>query len=146
MEANDQPLADADYAALANFRHAIRRFQAFSEACAAEVGLTPQQHQALLAIRAAEPDQATVGYVAERLILKPHSATGLVSRLETLGLIARRTAEGDRRRALLGLTERAYALLVELSGAHRDEIQRLRPLISAIFDQLDGYPSGDVLP
>lgn len=139
MNAHDRPLTDSDYAALASFRHAIRRFQAFSEACAAEVGLTPQQHQALLAIRAAGPDEATVGYVAERLILKPHSATGLVSRLEALGLVTRRTAASDRRRALLCLSDRAYALLVKLSGAHRDEIQRLRPLLAAIFDQLDGH-------
>lgn len=138
MEVNDRPLTDPDYVALATFRHAIRRFQAFSEGCAAVVGLTPQQHQALLAIRAADPEQATIGYVAERLILKPHSATGLVGRLEALGLVARHTAEDDRRRSLLCLTDRAYAVLAELSGAHRDEIQRLRPLISTIFDQLDG--------
>src|SRR3546814_4144671 len=67
-------LADADYAALADFRHALRRFQAFSEAQAAEQGLTPQQHQALLAIRGAAPGTPSVGDIAERLMLKPHSA------------------------------------------------------------------------
>ena len=40
-------LSDTDYAALAEFRFALRRFQVFSEAKAAEAGLTPQQHQAL---------------------------------------------------------------------------------------------------
>lgn len=136
MAANDGPLVDADYAALARFRHAIRRFQAFSEAQAAEIGLTPQQHQALLAVRAAEPDAATIGHLAERLILKPHSATGLVDRLEALGLVTRRIAEDDRRRALLRLTPRAYDMLAALSAAHRDEIRRLRPLLAEIFDQL----------
>ena len=132
----DKQLGDADYAALAAFRHAIRRFQAFSEARAIEIGLTPQQHQALLAIRGAAPGEATVGHVAERLILKPHSVTGLVNRLEALGLIARETADDDRRRALLRLTPKAYDLLGELSAIHREEIQRLRPLFSEIFDQL----------
>lgn len=132
----DKQLGDADYAALAAFRHAIRRFQAFSEARAIEIGLTPQQHQALLAIRGAVPGEATVGHVAERLILKPHSVTGLVNRLEALGLIARETADDDRRRALLRLTRKAYGLLGELSAIHREEIQRLRPLFSEIFDQL----------
>ncbi len=65
---------------------AIRRFMAFSETQAGGVGLTPQQHQALLAIRAAPGGMATIGFVAERLVLKPHSATGLVDRLEALGL------------------------------------------------------------
>ncbi|ABQ69504.1 transcriptional regulator, MarR family [Rhizorhabdus wittichii RW1] len=132
----DKQLGDADYAALAAFRHAIRRFQAFSEARATEIGLTPQQHQALLAIRGAAPGEATVGHVAERLILKPHSATGLVNRLEALGLINRETAGDDRRRALLRLTPKAYGLLGALSAIHREEIQRLRPLFSEIFDQL----------
>lgn len=70
MGQKDKLLGDSDYMALASFRHAIRRFQAFSEEKAIEVGLTPQQHQALLAIRGCPPDEATVGHVAERLILK----------------------------------------------------------------------------
>src|SRR3546814_15331015 len=63
-------LADADYAALADFRHALRRFQAFSEAQAAEQGLPPQQHPALLAIRGAAPATPSAGDIAERLMLK----------------------------------------------------------------------------
>lgn len=133
MPERPAPLVDADYVALANFRHAIRNFLAFSEARALEVGLTPQQHQALLAIRAADPGRATVGYIAERLILKPHSATGLIDRLEALGLVTRETGEGDRRRALLRLTAKAYGLLEDLSAAHRHEIQRLRPVLSDIL-------------
>jgi DNA-binding MarR family transcriptional regulator len=137
VTAMDTALDDADYAALAEFRHTIRRFLAFSEAHAARVGLTPQQHQALLAIRAAQPDQATVGHVADQLVLKPHSATGLVDRLAGLELITRETAENDRRRALLRLTDKALGILEELSATHRDEIQRLRPELSNILRQFD---------
>ncbi|EQB04704.1 MarR family winged helix-turn-helix transcriptional regulator [Sphingobium baderi] len=132
----NETLADADYAALASFRHAIRRFQAFSEEQAAAVGLTPQQHQALLAIRGCDPDKATVGHVAERLILKPHSATGLVNRLEALALIRREQAADDKRRALLRLTPRAYALLDALSATHREEIRRMAPVLAEVFTQL----------
>jgi DNA-binding MarR family transcriptional regulator len=130
-------LSDADYVALASFRHAIRRFQAFSEEKAVEVGVTPQQHQALLAIRGCGSEQATVGYVAERLIMKPHSATGLVNRLEGLGLITREVASEDRRRAVLHLTPKAYALLDALSAVHREEVQRMRPVFAEIFAQLE---------
>ena len=136
MQQMNKPLEDSDYAALASFRHAIRRFQAFSEAKAIEVGLTPQQHQALLAIRGHDPDEATVGHIAERLILKPHSATGLVNRLEALTLVTREAAPGDRRRSLLRLTPKAFALLDELSAIHREEIQRLQPLFAEVFAQL----------
>ena len=46
----ERRLADADYLALASFRRSIREFLSFSESAARENGLTPQQHQAILAI------------------------------------------------------------------------------------------------
>ena len=129
-------LKDRDYAALADFRHTLRRFQAFSAAKAAEAGLTPQQHQALLAIRAASPGEVTIGYVAERLIVKPHSATGLIDRLEMLGLVNRQATSSDRRRSVIHLTEKAEELLVSLSAAHRDEIGRLKLLLAELLARI----------
>ena len=122
-------LNDKDYSELADFRYALRRFLAFSEARAAEAGLTPQQHQALLAIRGAPAGSATVGYVAERLVLKPHSATGLIDRLEALGLVTRSTTQQDRRRAVLSLGSRAEDILASLSEVHWQEIERLKPVL-----------------
>jgi DNA-binding MarR family transcriptional regulator len=129
-------LSLAEYEALADFRYALRRFVAFSEAEALTAGLTPQQHQALLAIRAAPADSASVGYVAERLVLRPHSATGLVNRLAALGLVERSVAEHDRRFALLGLTDKACDILEELTEAHRKEVNRLRPILSDLLASL----------
>ena len=120
---------DIDYAALAEFRYALRRFQVFSETKAAEAGLKTQQHQPLLAIRGAPPDEATVGYVARRLIVKPHSASELIDRLETLGLVRRELTQSDRRRALLRLTPQALDILSILSAAHREELRQLQPLL-----------------
>jgi DNA-binding MarR family transcriptional regulator len=102
---------------------------------ATEAGLSPQQHQALLAIRGASAGVATIGYLADRLILKPHSASELVSRLEALGLIVRQTAETDRRKTLLVLTGRAEDLLKGLSAMHREEIRRLKPLLLELLDR-----------
>ena len=130
-------LTDADYAALADFRYALRRFLAFSERRAVVCGLTPQQHQALLAIRGASQASVSVGYVAERLTLKPHSATGLVDRLETLGLVARRPSPDDGRQALLELTPKAQTLLRQLSETHREEIARLRPMLTELLRRVD---------
>jgi DNA-binding MarR family transcriptional regulator len=129
-------LTDEDYRVLADFRQALRRFLAFSEARAAQVGLTPQQHQALLAIRAAEPGRATVGHLAEWLMLKPHSATGLVDRLEGVGLIERRVSPEDRRQAQVVLTAKAEALLAQLSLTHREELRRLRPMLADLLSQV----------
>jgi DNA-binding MarR family transcriptional regulator len=135
-------LNDDDYVALADFRYALRHFHAFSEERATAQGLTPQQHQALLAIRAGEVRTGTVvtvGYVADRLILKPHSATGLIDRLVALGLVARYASPRDRRQTLLGLTDAARAVLARLSATHRDEIRRLRPLLTSLLGQLDDH-------
>ncbi|MEO9130692.1 MAG: MarR family transcriptional regulator [Sphingomonas sp.] len=131
MASND--LSDRDYAALADFRHALRTFLAFSEGRAAEQGLTPQQHQALLAIRGAPPGSVSIGYIAERLMVKPHSASGLVARLEALNLVQRLPSPDDGRQALLKLTARSRKLLAALSSTHREEIVRLRPLLTDLL-------------
>lgn len=131
-------ITDADYVALADFRFSLRQFQAFSESRAAECGLTPQQHQALLVIRAAAPELATIGHVAERLILKPHSATGLIDRLVALDLVERRPSSSDKRQALLALTDLAHGKLDRLSATHREEIRRLRPMLNDLLDRLNG--------
>ena len=135
MTATPSALDDKDYAALADFRAALRGFLAFSEARAGEVGLSPQQHQALLAIRGAVPGQATVGYVAERLILKPHTASELVQRLTALDLVVRHAGTDDRRRTQLALTPRAEAVLAALSATHREEIRRLKPMLLELLDR-----------
>lgn len=131
-------MKDADYALLANFRATLRTFIAFSESQARSVGLTPQQHQALLAIRGSGETTATVGYVAERLILKPHSASGLMSRLEEAGLITREADESDQRKIALKLTPRAEALLEALSLAHIEELKNLKPLLVNLVDDFGG--------
>lgn len=129
-------LTMVDYAVLADFRHALRRFQAFSEAQATAAGLTPQQHQALLAIKAAPADGATVGFLAERLILKPHSASGLVDRMTSLGLIDRIASPTDRRTISLRLTDKAQQLLSGLSAIHRSEIREIRPLLLELLEKI----------
>ncbi|MDE2405545.1 MAG: MarR family transcriptional regulator [Sphingomonadales bacterium] len=129
-------LDDRDYVMLADFRYELRRFLAFSEREAGACGLTPQQHQALLAIRGAPAGSVTIGYLAQRLLLKPHSASGLVDRLEVLGLLQRAPAAEDRRQAILRLTPRADELLARLSCVHRTELARMRPVLAPLLEAL----------
>lgn len=130
-------LAKADYETLSELRYLMRRFAAFSEAEARAAGLTSRQHQALLTIRGFPgSDRATIGNLAERLDLRPHSAVGLVDRLASKGLLQRHVDRADRRRVRLGLTRRSQALLAGLSLAHRDELRRLAPLLRALLARL----------
>ena len=101
----DRPLTNEDYERLLQFRIGLRRFLRWSEAQAAAAGLTPAQHQLLLAIRG-HPDPAgpTIGDVAESLLLRHHSAVGLVDRAAAAHLVRRRTDEHDRRVVRLALT------------------------------------------
>jgi len=125
-----------DYRTLAAFRYELRRFLHFSEAAAGEAGLTVQQHQAMLAIRAAGQEGMRVGEVADRLLLKPHSATGLIDRLERLGLVERMPAAKDKRQVRIMLRPEGEALLKSLSAAHREELRRIRPLLVNLIESL----------
>jgi DNA-binding MarR family transcriptional regulator len=128
-------LSDEHYEALASIRHELRRFLHFSEQAASAAGVTPQQHQALLAIRAAGGEML-IGSLAEQLLLKPHSASEHVDRLARLGLVERKTGTSDRRQVAVALTPEGGSLLSSLSLAHRDELRRIRPLLTQLIEQL----------
>jgi DNA-binding MarR family transcriptional regulator len=116
------------YRALADFRYEIRRFLNFSEQAARAAGVEPQQHQALLAIKGLPPGQAaTVGTLAERLQIRPHTAVELAIRLERKKLICRSRNDADRREVLLRLTPRGERLLQNLSLSHRAELNSTGP-------------------
>ncbi|MDF2996972.1 MAG: MarR family transcriptional regulator [Xanthobacteraceae bacterium] len=126
-----------DYAALAAFRRALRRFMAFSEEAARAGGLTAQQHQAILAIRGhKDGEPLTIGELAEHLLLRHHSAVELVDRLAKAELVTRVPAEHDRRAVLVGLTPRAEGILEELSAIHLDELRRGSGLLTQLLERL----------
>lgn len=125
-------ISPSEYQALAEFRYQIRSFLGFSEKAAREAGLEPQQHQLMLAVRAAA-EPATIRYLADRLQLRHHSAVGLIDRMEAAGLVKRKRSEDDRRSAEVRLTPRGSKLLGDLSVQHRNE---LRSAIPALIQSL----------
>jgi DNA-binding MarR family transcriptional regulator len=119
-------LSDADYARLLALRSGLRHFEAWSAQQARAAGLTPAHHQLLLAIRGHDdPAGPTIGEVADYLLLRHHSAVGLIDRAEAAGLIGR-TRDGDDRRVVrLHLTEEGSKRLEALSTLHLEELGRL---------------------
>jgi DNA-binding MarR family transcriptional regulator len=115
--------------ALAEFRHQIRQFLHFSEEAAKGAGVEPQQHQLMLAIKAMEPESASIRYLAERLLLRHHSAVGLIDRLELSGMVRRVRSATDRRSANILLTPKGTKLLRELSVHHRKELKSAAPAL-----------------
>jgi DNA-binding MarR family transcriptional regulator len=116
---------DTDYAELLRFRDALRAFLHWSERRARAAGLTPAQHQLLLAVRGHDGDP-TIGEVADHLMLRHHSAVELVGRAERAGLLHRRSDECDHRIVRLGLTPDGESRLADLSAAHLDELHHLQ--------------------
>jgi DNA-binding MarR family transcriptional regulator len=121
------PLSMADYESLARFRHGLRAFLHFSEEAARAEGVTPAQHQLLLAVKGMRPGEApTIGEIAEWLVLRHHSAVELVDRATTAGLVFRLADPDDARCQRLHLTAVGEGTLARLSELHRGELRRLR--------------------
>jgi DNA-binding MarR family transcriptional regulator len=136
----DRPVDALDasqYRAIAAFRYELRRFLSFSEAEAASAGLPAQQHQALLSIAGhAGPKPPTVGVLADQLLVAPHTAAELVSRMVEGGLITKTTSPQDRRRMELALTPKAEALLRRLTAVHLEELRTLEPALARALGRL----------
>jgi DNA-binding MarR family transcriptional regulator len=126
-------LRNADYEDLLALRTGLRRYLRWSEQRAAAAGLTPAQHQLLLAVRG-HPDRRgpTIGEVADYLLLRHHSAVGLVDRAVAARFVRRVRDPDDQRVVRLQLTAAGSKRLEALSEASLEELGRLgRTLPSA---------------
>src|SRR5437764_14937251 len=86
----DMALSQADFTHLLELRTGLRRFLRWSEEQAKAAGLTPVKHQLLLAVRGhTDPAGPTVGEIADYLVLRHHSAVGLIDRAVADGLVRR---------------------------------------------------------
>jgi DNA-binding MarR family transcriptional regulator len=130
-------LSKSQFEDLAAFRYALRQFLQFSETAAKSAGITPQQHQALLAVKGFPGrDTVTVGELAERLRLRHHSTVELVDRLVALRLVARAHSGVDRRQAFVRLSARGERVLAGLSSAHEEQLRRIGPELSTLLGRL----------
>ncbi len=126
--------SNAQYARLLELRTGLRRFLHWSEEEARTHGVTAAQHQLLLAIRGHRgPGDPTVSDVARALVLRHHSAVGLVDRAQTAGLVARHRDPEHPTLVRLALTERGLEKLESLTAAHLTELERLGPAMEALW-------------
>lgn len=124
-----------DYAALLAFRTAMRQFLRWSATQAEEAGLTPAQHQLILAVKGHDHDLGpTIGDVADYLLLRHHSAVELVNRAQAAGLVVRDRDPDDARVVRLRLTRKGEQRLAQLVPLHIDELRQLEPLLRGLVD------------
>jgi DNA-binding MarR family transcriptional regulator len=108
------------------FRVTLRRFLRWSEDQAEAAGLTPAQHQLLVAIKGHRgPEPPAIRDLAEYLLLQSHSTVGLVDRAETAGIVRRQHDEKDARVVRVHLTEKGEQLVENLTSAHLAELHNL---------------------
>lgn len=129
MERGAQPVF-VDYHTLAECRYRIRKFLASSDRAAREVGLAPQHHQTLLAIKGLPKGVApTIRVLAERLSVQPHSMVELLDRLEEKALIRREQRAEDGREVRAVITPSAERMLERLSVAHTRQLESIGPAL-----------------
>lgn len=119
-------LTKKTYESLAEFRYQLKKFLHFSDSEARKVGVTPQQHQLLLAIKGFPGrDTATPRELAERLFISHNACVGLIDRCSQLGLVTRISNPDDGRSVLIKLTVEGEEILQRLSEIHLEEIARI---------------------
>jgi DNA-binding MarR family transcriptional regulator len=144
---SEHVLTDADYRRLAELRHGLRTFLHWSGDQAKRAGLTPTQHQLLLAIRASDEERGpTVTDVAAVLLIRHHSAVELVDRAQDAGLITRERDPDQLSMVRLGLTEHGAAMLESLSEVHLRELAQLAPTMRALWAAIDESADESPLP
>jgi DNA-binding MarR family transcriptional regulator len=92
----------------------------------------------MLAIRG-HPDERgpTVGEVAGYLLLRHHSAVGLVDRAEAAGLVTRAQDTENLSVVRLRLTEQGAVQLATLSAQHLEELAHLAPTMQTLWERVN---------
>ncbi|HEY3783583.1 MAG TPA: MarR family transcriptional regulator [Fimbriimonadaceae bacterium] len=118
-----------DFETLADFRKSLRQYLRFVEDGAREGGVTPQQHQVLLAIKGSRgKDWATVGELADSLQIKHHAIVGLIDRCELACLVKRSNSPMDRRIVQVSLTPKGEEIIARLTEKNLPELRTLTGL------------------
>ena len=133
-------LTMADYQALAEFRHQIRKFLHFSDRALQKAGLERGQYQLMLSIKGIPDGQRPrIRDLANLMQIQHHSTVELINRLEAGGFVRRERGVDDRREVLLALTPKGEKVLGELALHHHEELQEAAPrLVGALRKVMAG--------
>lgn len=130
-------ITSAEYQALAELRYLIRKFIGEGDAVARAAGLEPQQYLLLLALRGLPPGkEATISSLADRLLLKHHSAVELIDRMEAHGYVKRNRSRDDRRSVLVALLPRGEKLLEQVASNRIGELRSSGAVLVAAIGAL----------
>ena len=130
------PIDQSVYKGLAEFRLALRRFLSFSEAAAGAAGVTTQQYQAMLVLKAHESGPIMIRDFAEQMMLQHNGAVQMINRLVAGGLAKRIHSPTDGRSVLVSITAKGAVLLEQLASQHMKELLKQEPLLAESLRRL----------
>ena len=130
-------LSSEDFRNLLAFRTGLRRFLYWSQTEARGAGLTPAQHQLLVAIKGHPGCRPAISDLAASLMLRHHSTVELVDRAQAAGLVERADDPGDGRVTRVLLTADGEERLARLAPAHIDELRHLAPVLEQLIAHWD---------
>ena len=140
-------MSASDFQNLLAFRTKLRRFLHWSQTQARAVGLTPAQHQLLVAIKGHPgPQDPTISDLAEYLLLRHHSVVELVDRAANAGIVARSRDAEDGRLTRVMLTPDGEARLRRLGPAHLDELRNLAPVLDQLVSEWAAHTEQQAAP
>ncbi len=122
------------YVALARFRYALRAFLEFSESATGASGITTQQYQALLAIKASTECCLSVRELSAELLIKHNGAVQLIDRLVDAGLVRRHNSTEDRRVVTIRMTAKGERKLAELASLHLRELVARHKQLTGVLE------------
>ena len=125
-----RPFDSPEQEAILNIARTADRFGIRFARLFREYGLTPSQYNVLRSLRG-EGKPLPILEVADRMLAAVPGITGLIDRLEGMGLLARRRCTEDRRVVFVAITDKGLELLGRLDGPeaalHKRLIGHLSP-------------------
>jgi DNA-binding MarR family transcriptional regulator len=119
-----RPFDSLEQEAILNIARTADRFGICFARLFREYGLTPSQYNVLRSLRG-EGKPLPILEVADRMLAAVPGITGLIDRLEGIGLIARRRCTEDRRVVFVAITDKGLELLGRLDGPEAEQHKRL---------------------
>jgi DNA-binding MarR family transcriptional regulator len=132
------PARKSDHAVEPEFRSLIRTLgllKRVMEPYFIRHGISGSQWGVLRNLRRAEEEDGINGLrpseLSGRLLVRPPSVTGVIDRLQRMGLVTRQTSDSDQRAKLVGLTANGRKLVERIREGHAKRVQRVLGALSA---------------
>jgi DNA-binding MarR family transcriptional regulator len=127
---------------VAELRLALQRFEQTSDRIVRRCSLTPRQYLLLLVLEGRHGGSASIGSLAEELLLAQSTVTELADRSQASGLVERVVSRDDARVVLVRTTPKGRARLARALAALEGGREELRTAMRRLGSVLSRHDAG----